>query len=274
MATTSRYEFLLQFDGNLTDDSSKARTVNVDSGTPSYAVSDHGQAFSVSSAGLSIATGNLLESGALMGIQFNLRIATGATDGIIFAVDNGTKGVMEVSKSGTSIKTVIWNGLQSSIQSKVQTYTADTWQAWGISQAPATMYLDGESTSVTSMVNYLSDSYWNGVNDWDDRETMTWYIGKAVNTVGLTGSFGSATAASGVDLDFLCHSNDNEGRAFSKPLDTDYGVRSEITVSTPEKIVLPTYKTATNPKMTLAEKLGPSGGGGGPSAPVIKEFWS
>jgi len=280
MAETSNYDFLFQFDGNLTDDSQSAVALTVDSGTPAYVTGDHGQALTVDSAALSRTIPNYFVSGGLVMLNFNVRRNTGNGDGVLFSIDNGTKGCIQAYITATSLYVYNWVGAQNIASGTVRNLTADQWEVVSIVFSANSAYWDMETQPLTSFTNYLNDSYWTPstpANDWEDFEQCELYVGKAVNTVGLTQSYsGGNVAPSGVDLDWFCMDRYNEDRTFTVPLGTDFGVRTDKgpDIANYDLITHPTPISVSITAPTV-ELRGPSGsGGGGPVIPAQKEFWS
>lgn len=280
MAETSNYDLLFQFDGNLTDDSQNAVAMAVDSGTPAYVTGDHGQALTVNSAALSRTIPNNFVSGGVVMLNFNVRRSTGNGDGVLFSIDNGTKGCIQAYVLSDSLRVYCWTGQQTLASGASRTLPADQWEAVSLVFGVTSTYWDQETQPATAFTNYLTDSYWTPAtpaNDWEDLEQCDFYIGQAVNTVGLTQAFsGGNVAASGVDLDWFCMDRYNEDRNYTVPLGGEYGVRTDKGPD-PTNYDLLTIPTPTTVALTAptVELRGPSGGGGGgPVVPVQKEFWS
>ena len=272
-----QYDYLFQFDGNLTDDSANNVTLSADSGTATYVTSEDGQGLDVDASALSATVRNGLAFNALYGMQFKVRVNTGATDGIIWAIDNGTKPVFQCGISGSNFYFYTFTG-SGSLTSANRPRVLNSWDAVGVSWGSA-IYCETEGGGLTSGTNYNSETYWpyGSGNDWDDRENMRLLIGQAGNTAGNGGLFNSGTVATGVELDWICGSFLNEGRSFSQPLGGDYGPRTEVALpaSASRQPHTPSIVVAKNSNLSFdnAQLVGPTGGGG-PVAPAIKEFWS
>lgn len=265
------YNFIYQFDGNLTDDTGKT-TLSVDSGTASYVTGDHGQALVGDSAGLSASLPvELFISARPVHLVINLRFNTGGTDGAIFTVQTGSKSLFQLVRSGSSL---IWRNFhqnQFNTGSAVETMTLDSWLCFGVSQWNSTSYRELEpGTTGTSFTNYY--------NTWttsDFGSDVKFIIGPGVDT---STSDQVLTTATGVDIDFISFDSYFEGFTFSQPLDLGYGPRTQATFpTTPEKIEMPPIVSLSTPLAVLpATEALPilTTGGGGPAGPVIKEFWS
>lgn len=275
MAISDKYDFLFQFNGNVTDDSDNAVALSTDSGSPSYVTSEDGQGLTVSSAALSGTIKNRLADGASYSILHKIRVNTGYTNGIIWAINSGTKPVFQFG---------VYNGLfywysyrgNGSTTASARTCTLDDWMmsgaGWGSS-----IYVETETSGATALANNNATGYWNfgTADDWDDREELTLLIGQGANTSGNGGVFDDGVVATGVEIDWILGSFMNEGRSFTDPVGSDYGPRTEAVL--PTTFVVPEdaspVSVAFNASLTDNVSVkGPTGGG--PVAPVIKEFWS
>jgi len=274
MAVEFFYDYLFQFDGNLTDDSANAVVLGVDSGTPAYVTGDSGQAFQLGSAELSATVPNHLTWDQSFGLYCKLKVSTGATDGLIFAIDNGTKPVFQFGIKGSNYYWVSFRG-SGSQTAGTRPITFDTWDATGVSWA-SSLYLETEGAGTGTATNYITESNWayGTSNDWDDREELRLLIGQFGNTNTGSGTFSAGTVATGVEIDWLAGSQLNEGKGNTKPLDGEYGPRTARQLPTSFSVTDPQVSTVALNTSSFSPPtlVGPTGGG--PSGPIIKEFWS
>lgn len=268
------YNFIYQFDGNLTDDTGKT-TLGVDSGTPSYVTGDNGQALVGNSAALSLTLPKEKFSRRPAHFVFNLRFNTGGTDGNIFTLDTGSKTFLQFNRTGTTLETKTYDTSQTANRTGTETLALDTWLCFGLSLWDSTPYKELEpGTTGSSFSSYY--------NEWDISDYGTdvkFYVGQTGNASGVTG--GVTTIATGVDIDFAVFDNGHEGYEYIYPLGAGFDPRTDpafpvnnvdmahvgmpITIAQP-----PLNANLTNAVQTLPM----GGGGGGGGGPVIKEFWS
>lgn len=271
---TEDYNFIYQFDGNLTDDTGKT-TWTVDSGTPSYVAGDNGQALVGNSAALSTSLDPQLMQGTRpIHFVMNLRFNTGGTDGNIVTIDTGSKTMFQLNRVGSTLRFMTHNANQTSISNADETMTLDTWLCWGVSMWVSTSYRELEPGTTGS-------SFTPSYSSWDYADfgsDIKFLIGQTGNASGTTN--GPTTVATGVDIDFFVYDSYFEGSIYTTPLSGGYDPRSAVTFPTTNLTkdpVLTPIKTGLvagiNRDITSATQVMPTGGGG-VSGPVIKEFWS
>lgn len=268
----SDYNFIYQFDGNLTDDTGQ-QVLSVDSGTPAYVTGDNGQALIGNSASLTTVFPPKLFNGNTLHFVLNFRVNTGATDGVILSLETNDYTIMQVALSGTGIEIVSYTGAQAGAASSkgTETYPLDAWAAFGWNMGSSTTYRELEpGTTGVSYTQYY--------DDWDETEygpDVTLTIGAPATT--NTTNAGTVTAT-GVDIDFLTFDNWNEGYPRTAPL--GYGFDPRVNpvyptnnVSAISDAVSATSVISTGSVVATSAKVY-SGGGSGGGGPVIKEFWS
>lgn len=268
------YNFIYQFDGNLTDDTGKT-TLSVDSGTPSYVTGDNGQALVGNSAALSVTFPKEKFSQRPIHFVFNLRFNTGGTDGNIFTLDTGSKTFMQFNRAGTTLETKTYDQSQTVNRTGTENLSLDTWLCFGVSLWDSTPYSELEpGTGGSTFSTYYDD--WIGSDYGTD---VKFYVGQTGNASGATG--GVTTVATGVDIDFAVFDNGHEGYLYSNPLGAGFEPRTPTAFPvnnadvTHTGVPITLAQPALNANITDAvQTVALGGGGGGPVAPAIKEFWS
>lgn len=267
------YNFIYQFDGDLTDDTAKT-SWTIDSGSPSYVAGDNGQALVSNSASLSMSMDNeLFENGRMIHFVFNVRFNTGYTNGVIFQIETGTKPMWQLNAGGgNALEWVSYNPNGSSFSRTTETMTLDTWLCFGANAWTSTSYRELEPG--TAGLNYSnSHTAWLDTEMGADTKLLIGQVGNAASHTGA-----STTVATGVDIDFMVFDNTNEDFFYSQPL--DFGFDPRVAPTFPASVIKEAYpsleySTDVDPFVNLStgtlKQAVASGGGGGP---VIKEFWS
>ena len=273
------YAILMQFADNLDNDGlfgDGYKSPSVDSGTPAYTISDNDKAFDLDSAVIDIGT-SIFHSGILQSGNLNieLKVDSDATDGVILSCDDleGDKSVWVLSLIDTSStpKLQLRSWLPSQTTSADITITIPSGNGWNnynfeLSTSTTCYYRvnGGSSTSVT---------FYGGIDSWDDSfRTFQLWIGKTLyGTTPSSSPLSSAIAATGVHIDWIASSSDNEG--FSLNTNTNTAVRSETPSSSGSLLVgAPTSETATSAIVYPSTSIGQLSTG--TVSEVQKEFWS
>ena len=284
MANASNYDIFSNFQTNLGNEGTFGRlpsAFTVDSGNPQYS----GTGLDLSSCTLSLA---LTETGSLFGppdspcgIRFGVTVGASATSGVIFSVeyvDNNKMYCAAVYNAGTNqVIMYSWNGTQvtsASIPTTVTNNSIHDYQYANNSVNTIYRSFDGIYQGTGTWSGYSSQ--WTGYKG----DNLVLYIGKSVNgSLPASNALTTLTAAGDVTLEYLYGLPDNEGNPVSSDGHTPIG---ELTLDVPvtdfDKASIPFQGGknfsaeifTTNAEVSSIGK----GGAGGPSGPVIKEFWS
>ena len=267
------YNFIYQFDGNLTDDMGK-QTLAVDSGTPSYVTGDHGQALVGNSAALSTSLPvEQFKFQRLLHFVINLRFNTGGTDGNIITIDTGTNTILQLDRFGSSLRMRNWNPNQINSYSADETMTLDTWLCYGFTMWYSTPYRELEPGTTGNNFS----TWWSSWTESDFGSDVKFLMGQTGNAVNA--SNGSTTVATGVDVDFVLFDNGGEGDTYNRPLGAGFDARTAPTfpLTHVEEGPMPVMLSAdgVNPYINNTSAVETmQTGGGGPVVPAQKEFWS
>lgn len=277
------FTILMQFDDNLDNDGifdGEYPSPSVDSGTAVYSASGSGKAFEVGSAVVDLGT-SLFHTGVIAESNLNieLKVDSDATDGIIMACDDlttdGAAWALILQDMATTPKISLrsWTSVQTSSATNVviNVPTGNGFNNYNYEFNGSTCYyrVNGGSSSVGNFYAAYLTSYWNS-----DHEFQVW-IGKSLyaNTPS-SNPLSSLTAATGVHIDWVSCSNDNDGYSLNSNTNTD--VRSESASSTSSIVGDAVPKTSNGVEVMPSTVIGqlPVAGGGGGGGEVQKEFWS